>query len=372
MKQHITRHIGIWLLLTALVLAACSSDDEGQTGTQQETTLQILSCQKDFSMVDHTVTRSLTLPDGFSQIPTPSEGTAIKLFLTRGNSTCLPGVFYYVDGQWKSRLYETVSNPSCYIYGYMPSINEGSLAPLNSDYKNGAIMTFTDLPSITTNDPCIITGIKQVDLNTTSATPEEIATAAGEVKEGRFDYTIKTSPPGNYLYVLLDHLYASLEFQFQVNEVYANLRTIKLKKVELKGIQVNNVQTVTLSANNTGESPIVNLNWSAKEPSDETEYVKIFDSTAGEDLKTTFSESPVATAQFAPIYSETQPMTMKCTYDVYVKNGSLIGERHAENRISQVAGMVRGKKRIITVTVNPTYLYVLADPDLDNPAITVH
>jgi hypothetical protein len=122
---------------------------------------------------------------------------------------------------------------------------------------------------------------------------------------------------------------------------------------------------VTLRANATGASPIESIEWN--EAGSGTGYVDIFNNTAGEELKTAFSDSPVATAQFAPIYSETQSMTMRCTYDVYTANGTLIGERQAENSISQVAGMVRGKKRIITVTVNPTYIYKLADPDLDNP-----
>ena len=126
---------------------------------------------------------------------------------------------------------------------------------------------------------------------------------------------------------------------------------------------------VTLRANATGASPIESIEWN--EAGSGTGYVEIFNSTAGEELKVTFSESPVTTAQFAPIYSGTQSMTMRCTYDVYTADGTLIGERQAENRISQVADMTRGKKRIITVTVNPTYLYVLADPDLDNPTITI-
>ena len=367
MRQFLSRHTAIWLLLTALVLAACSSDNEGLGDGQQETTLQILSCQKGFTPLEETVTRGV--PTGFTPNPTPSKGTSIMLFLTKGEDTCLPGTFYYVDGEWKSRLFSTIADPSCYIYGYMPTTNEGSIAPLDGNYANGAVITFSSLEPITKNDLCVITGIKQFD------TLEALTAIDGDVKEGAFDCTIKTSPPGNYLYVLLDHLYARLDFKFKIDEGYAKLRTIKLKKVELKCTQAEKAKnvsaTVTLKANDTGASPLIEVPvvWSSIDSS--VGYFEIFSSEVGEDLTT----SPVASAQFVPNYSEGQSLTLKCTYDVYTADGSKTPvsiNREAENRITQVVGMTRGQKRTITVTVNPTYLYVLADPDLDNPTITIN
>ena len=362
MSQFLSRHTATWLLLTALVLAACSSDNEGQGNGQQELTLQILSLQKGFTPLEETVTRGV--PSDFSTNPTPIKGTSITLFLTQGASDYLPGTFYYVDGEWKSRLFSTIAKPDCYIYGYMPTTNEGSIVPRNSNYANGAVITFSSLPPITKNDLCVITGIKQFD------TSEALTAIDGDVKEGAFGCTIKTSPPGNYLYVLLDHLYACLEFRFTINDTYAKLRTIKLKQVELMSTQAATVSaTVTLRANNEGASPIENTEWTHS--GSETDYVEIFSSDDGENL----NENPVATAQFAPIYSEGQSLTLRCTYDVYTADGTntlVSKDRVAENRITQVVGMTRGQKRTITVTVNPTYLYVLADPDLDNPTITIN
>ena len=382
MKQLMKRHTCIWLLLIALVFAACNSDNEGETG-QQKTTLQMLSCQKGFTPVEETVTRSL--PTGFTET-SPSNGEYIMLFLatkTENYTTYKSGTFTYnqTEKKWHTtNKVEIEATTNCRIYGYMPTTNSGSIAPLsgsiaplNGSYENGAVMTFSSLPPITTSDPCVITGIKQVDFDSPNATfvPKD----ADDVKEGCFDYTIRASLQGNFLYVLLDHLYASLDFKFKVNEEYAKLRTIKLKKVELKCTQAATVSaTVTLRANNEGASPIENTEWTHSGSG--TDYVEIFTSTTdtGEELNTDYPVTSVASAQFAPIYSEGQSMTLRCTYNVYTADGSktpISINRVAENRITQVVGMTRGQKRTITVTVNPTYLYVLADPDLDNPTISI-
>ena len=381
MKQLMKRHTCIWLLLIALVFAACNSDNEGETG-QQKTTLQMLSCQKGFTPVEETVTRSL--PTDFTET-SPSNGESIMLFLatkTENYTTYKSGTFTYnqTEKKWHTtNKVEIEATTNCRIYGYMPTTNSGSIAPLsgsiaplNGSYENGAVMTFSSLPPITTSDPCVITGIKQVDFDSPNATfvPKD----ADDVKEGCFDYTIRASLQGNFLYVLLDHLYASLDFKFKVNEEYAKLRTIKLKKVELKCTQAEKAKnvsaTVTLKANNTGASPLIEVpvEWSSITDSS-VGYFEIFDSTDGEDLTT----SPVASAQFAPIYSEGQSMTLRCTYNVYTADGTTLvsGNHVAENRITQVVGMTRGKKRTINISVNPTYLYVLADPDLDNPTISI-
>ena len=64
----------------------------------------------------------------------------------------------------------------------------------------------------------------------------------------------------------------------------------------------------------------------------------------------------------------------KCTYDVYDKEGNKTRANCvAENKLPAdqiVAGL--NKRTTLTLMVNPTYLYVLSDPDLDNPTVVIN
>jgi hypothetical protein len=84
---------------------------------------------------------------------------------------------------------------------------------------------------------------------------------------------------------------------------------------------------------------------------------------------------------FAPFQDDiANALVLRCTYDVYDKNvttehpdGNLVRANCvAENKLPEnrvTAGV--NQRTLLTITVNPTYLYVLSDPDLDNPTITI-
>ena len=66
-------------------------------------------------------------------------------------------------------------------------------------------------------------------------------------------------------------------------------------------------------------------------------------------------------------------MTLTCTYDVCrTDNANTVIRANctASNKV-RVSGMEHGKTNTVTVTIAPTYLYVLTDPDLDNPTIYI-
>jgi hypothetical protein len=58
------------------------------------------------------------------------------------------------------------------------------------------------------------------------------------------------------------------------------------------------------------------------------------------------------------------------TYDVYDRNGNKISERTATNDLPPL-NVARGQRVTLSLTIEPTYLYVLSDPDLDNPTVNV-
>ena len=124
------------------------------------------------------------------------------------------------------------------------------------------------------------------------------------------------------------------------------------------------IATITLTHNTTGVSPVSSVAYTALGSSD---AVVIFNSDAGTALD---KDTPVdINTCFAPTLSNN--LTMVTTYDVYDRKGNLIRENStATNKLPNLAA-VRGQKVQVNLTVNPTYLYVLSEPDLDNPTITI-
>jgi hypothetical protein len=237
------------------------------------------------------------------------------------------------------------------VYGYMPKTGEKMSSTLTKSTADAATLTITGIKPITTEDICIITGVKD--------------TREG-LKEGQFSWSwpIPASEEENYkIYILMDHLYAAALFRMKIDAEYAQLRTIKLKTMTLstdKGSVVN--ATISLTHNTTGASPVSNVTYTA---SGSSEAVPVFNSDEGEALDTT---TPlVINACFAPTLSEN--LTMVTTYDVYDRKGNLIRKNcTATNKLPNLDA-VRAQQVQLNLTVNPTYLNVLSDPDLDNPTV---
>ena len=67
---------------------------------------------------------------------------------------------------------------------------------------------------------------------------------------------------------------------------------------------------------------------------------------------------------------------MRSTYDVYDKQGNITRSNCTADNVLDVPKLFipelivqRGKMYTVNLTVQPSYLYVLSDPDLDNPTI---
>ena len=95
-------------------------------------------------------------------------------------------------------------------------------------------------------------------------------------------------------------------------------------------------------------------------------------SSAGEELKTTDGSEIKVPGYFTLGNNDTSELVIESVYDVYDKDvydkDVLVRENcHAVNKINDLVGSLeRGDKKIIKITVNPTYLYVLTDDDSGN------
>ena len=350
------RHIGWWLssmlMLLLLMMVSCSQDSSNDGIDEPQNNLLRLS----------SVTRS-------SSEFTPSEGNSIKMYVMTKNAQFSTGTFTYSTG-WTNNNVSVKEYEQYYMYGFMPAGSYSSsisatATELNGDYSRGADLTINALPIFTSKDICAIVGVQRI-----SATNE-----TKDIVEGNFGYLSGLNSE-NYVNLLMDHLYGELALQFKVDADYYALRHIKLKSVTLnydngQGAADANVNvTVRLRAGNSlGVNSIVytptgNKASHAIWPNTNDPILLSSDATAiGSEVK-----CPPSLFDQAGTY-----MTLTCTYDVCSADDThnVIRENCTASNKMRVLGMEHGKKNTVTVTIAPTYLYVLTDPDLDNPTIYI-
>ena len=365
--------IGFLFCLTAVEgLTACSSDESPQSSSDRQLNLRFYAHQLDEVPIAQAPSRR-ALPTNF-EVYTPVAGTNIIGFITPETGTTVAARIFTLDqDQWKTNI--TIEDPSAnyYLYGFLPVGSETSTDISTSriagkEYKDGAKILINRIKSLTTQDPCVIVGVKKHD--TGVAAINDI-----DIKQGQFLYNFNTDPSNEYAYLLLDHVFGAYQYQIGVTESYSQLRKIKLKSVTLSTMDSKTVNAVvTLTANTTNTSPLTSV---VCTPNNDTgsNTVTLYKTGANEsDKLLTTSFQDLATC-YAPAIN--QQLKLTAVYDVYDKSGTnLIRENcNAENiftPIVQESDLKPGKRHTIRITVNPTYLYVLSDPDLDNPTITVN
>jgi hypothetical protein len=297
--------------------------------------------------------------------PDPFEGMSILLFLVpaddlAGTETQTGEAIYSGAGNpWYSSL--SVKNSANYkVFGFMPASVSKNKSYSVTISGNQAVMTVPQMKTVSDLDVCVITGVKNHPLD---------ASNNEKVLPGIFDYEAEEIEGQGYgVSLLAEHIYSAVGFQFQVVEKYKKLRTIKLKQVILK-----NAQQFNLTMGST-ETPVPNpIGTITMEDVTSTETTDdgavLFDSSEGVELKTTYSEDINITGYFAP--QKATGLEVESVYDVYDNKGVLIRENsHATNKIGSLLGALnRGERKVIKMTVNPTYLYVLSDPDADTPMV---
>jgi hypothetical protein len=357
-----------------------------------------------------------------------NENAAIGVFFTQDapTQTVVTRKFRYVGGtgaQW--RMDEDLeSTGEYYLYGYVPlDAASVSIQPdaTTGNYADGARLTFTGLSSVMNKDVCVLVGAKEGASATSATTYEEVENVVPEstkvtgyyersaaepytytitedtkaadgktyyrkedLATGKFDVKINVGANvHNNLFLLFDHIYSALSFRFKISSTYNQLRDIKLKKLELMAyndelfttkMKKNQSVTITLKATSDGSSPMPSkITFTPDNTSEDIGYVLIYENTENPYvLKTDNNEGMIG---FVP--RNANYFILRSTYDVYDKAGNLVRKDCvAENRINlpylfNQDELKFGHRYIIRLFVEPTYLYQLSDPDLDNPTIKV-
>lgn len=260
-----------------------------------------------------------------------------------------------------------------YIYGFIPrdAADDATISKVDEDpattYAKGAVLTIQGMKSAM-SDVCVVIGAKEG--------PDADHDAG--LTAGDFKFNLKKGESvNNYMYLLFDHLCSALNISMSVYGDYNELRTIKLKEIRLQTANDGgktkakmNV-TVTLKANGSGSNPIESIVYT---PTGEEEVDAIvYYNEAGHKLTTEYS---LFLCHFIP--HGVKELILTCTYDVYDKKNNLIRANcSATNKIvlssliSYLDEVRRGYKYTINMTIRPTYLYMLSEPDLDNPTVRV-
>lgn len=310
--------------------------------------------------------------------PADESHSPIQIFLISGdNETSMTykreGLFSFdsATNRWSSTIgLKDVWNS---IYGFSPA-NAAycDIKPASgTSYHSGAVMTMKDINAASGEDLCVIVGVRH-------------STTSDDVVPDRGQFTFKKEDD-NYLTLLLDHVFASIDFKVRIGADYSKRRFVKIKKLELQSDYKLNDVTVTQTP---GSTTFV-YHKEAVTGSEDKPTGIVYDFTLdtdpqnkeGKDLTVTGITFP---GYFAPDEEGTiaKGLSLVFTYDVYViDNNNKIGSRVRENcvAVNSLKGIFtslntplkRGQKIVITLTVEPTYLYQLSDDELDNPTITI-
>ena len=405
-----SRTFGSLILLAALLLTACQSDTEDvPVDSRPRTTVELLSYSSPFLEIAPWSTRAddnndgyddgTKLPNGYQSYEqlhphASTDDSTIGVFMTP-EATNPAGDFIYqgLEGDppvsiWKSTIVvEPTKN--YWIYGFMPrsGAENATISPLptadtsgeDQGYAEGAVITLNNYEALTTADVSVIVGLRL------ATKYEHDYGAQSIVPLGNFSYTGQAEGE-NRLFVLLKHIYAGLHFATKVDPVYAALRTIRITKVELTAVNIRPTVDlrITLTANSNGTDPLTNVEYLPTSVPAADKTIALYEKTNEPDdlgVKVPVDDYYDFLGCLVPAASNN--FVLRTTYDIYDTDTSVKPEGNlirkgcvAENQIR--SGIVNnfptlqaGELFTVRLLIKPTFLYVLSEPDLDNPTITI-
>lgn len=318
------KHLKYILMMTVIVLlAACSQDSgEEQTG-EYDTPLRLSRVSRAPASV--------------------SEFGDIRIFLTHG-TTATEGLFKYAGGSaWTTQLKLKSGARTYNLYGYMPD-NEAFVRSVSDFDDNSAVLHIQQMPPMTTQDYCIVTGVRQADDEN-----DDEAAVRGAFS---FDYDSRQE---NYVNLFLDHLYSQLVFCMRVGEDYNAVRTIRVKRMKLQMADVSRYDVDVTLTKDVGISSVVH-----SAAGTETSELTIRD----EELTLTTSSTIVCSAYILPATTLLENLCLVIEYDIYDRRGNKIAERTATNKLAYpLEELQRGEERTLQINIDPSYLYDLSQED---------
>ena len=277
----------------------------------------------------------------------------IHIYLTSSGTQVAEGKFGYASDtkEWSTHLKLKSGAGTFRLYGFMPD-DPSLTASLQNVTTVDAQIKLENVNPLTTIDYCVVTGVRQVETASdhTSATRGMFS----------FDYY---SYRQNYINLFLDHLMSRLVFNMKISHTYDAVRTIKVKKMTLKLADISSMSVTVTFSDNHGISAISYFPTGAAANSCIIE---------NEEKTLTTSPAAICTGYMVPDNVFINKLELETEFEVYNKKGNKIAERTAVNKLTEpLAELQRGEERTLLLTIDPSYLYVLSDPDLDNPTITI-
>ena len=406
--------MGLIVLMGLVGLMGCSDDPETKKG--EWVTVEATPCSTGFMEVDKgSTTRAWTPPEDYVLYSTIFDtngmfkeqkdlaNKTIKVFFTQGTEDKQERQVYYKESELKWKLNTelenvTSSSPPLQLYGFIPieDADGADVSPLYGNYSNGAVLTINGLSTVTVSDVCVIIGAKngRGEEDDTGETVTPGVSDGIRVAPGLFDIKFDNSgleEAKNHIFLLFDHIYTSLRFAFTIDPTYNALRTIRLTALELiaysnesgGGIKAKYNATITLKKNTTGDSPIVGDIVFTPTGSTDVGFTPLYErNEMSNDLDTDNDVilNPDKPTNFMGCFvpGVNTFFKLRSTYDVFDKQGHLIREGcQAENAIDlrkkfTISGTMHGQCYTYKIMVQPTYLYMLSEPDVDNPTGVVN
>ena len=369
--------------LMGLGLMGCSSSDEAATPVAEATTVELQSYVTEYeeavraneaneaNRANEPSRRAWTQPEGY--LLYGDAEASIGVFFTQGTTSGNEEYFYKSSGHWRASQDEIAAG-TYYLYGYVPhdlSITSVVSTLDGSDtYADGAVLTLTNVPTVSKADVCVVIAAKN------GASANEDYSTEG-LKRGNFEYVATGS--NNFVYLLFDHLFSALRVRMRVQGDYNDLRTIKLKELRMQTSGAGDEPTkkktqitVTLNKTTDGADPVGSVEFTPDATSGNSDGA-VVDWNDGITLASDYQEFQGHLMPFGVTKIE-----LISTYDVYDKKGNLIRENCTATNTIDIANLfsgqtetLRGRRYTINLTINPTYLYMLSEPDLNDPTVEI-